>query len=658
MAKSNSILNSDRLVWILAGILFLLTWVQYANTLGHGYAWDDQIAITENPRVQMGLEGIPAHFEFRSRTELADFNGYRPIALTSFSIDIALFGQNPQAAHGMQLLYFSLLILVIFFTLRKLFPDHHLWYAFGATLLFLVHPLHVEVVANLKSRDELLALLFGLLALYQFSRFVGQPTILSGLLSLVFLALAMLSKENAVAFIPIMAVFAWIYAPASSKRWVSLGMVAGIGLGIVGVFFALTGQLPGATPEETTLGFVENIVVSNSHAMEMDFFQRVMNSGYLFLLYLGDFFVPVNLVYTSGSPLVPVIEGFSLPGMMGMLLLLGMPVVTTWMVWKGKFKAIAFGLAFFFLALFLFLHLLFPIADTRADRFMFIPSLGLCWALVALVPVLVKRLPSMSPVKILGEVRGKIVFGVLGLMAIGFAVLTWQRNRVWKSTYELVQADMGRLENCGRAHFFMANEIRQLHPNATAGKPLEDAVGHLKKAIELTPELFYARLELGKLLNVLRRDGEAVSVLAEAAKMFPDHPDPLFYLGRAEFLDGQYANAVGHLASALKLRSDDVECIEFLGRSYQMTQQYNKGLALVADALVKFPQVLRLQDAYSDLLYGAGQVDASFVPLFKILDLDQGNPQWWKKLIGRFQLIGDEANAALYFQQAQQLGVL
>jgi|GEM_PF-849534 len=657
MENSHSLASKNRLVWILAGILFVLAWGQYANTLGHGYAWDDRIAITENPRVQMGLDGIPGHFVFKSRTELADFNGYRPIPLSSFSLDIALFGQNPQAAHGMQVLYFSILILVIFFTLKKLFPKYHLFYAFGATLLFLVHPIHVEVVANLKSRDELFALLFGMLSLYQFSRFVEHQRLVPGISAGIFLVLAMLSKENTIAFLPVMVVFAWISGKSPRLRWTSLGLVVGIGIGIIGVFLGLTGHLPGATPKETTLGFVENIVVSNSHAVDMGFVQRLMNSGYLLLLYLADFLVPSQLVYTSGSPLVSVLDGFSLEGFLGLITLLGMPGLAAWLILKKRSLPIGFGLAFFFASIFLFLHLLFPIADTKADRFLFIPSLGLCWALIAAIPLVIRQSSSSFP-ELKRGMAPKITAAVLGLLVVSFAFLTWNRNPVWKSTYDLVSSDMPKLENCGRAHFFMATEIRLKHPDAKSGKPLEDAVGHLKRAIELTPELFYARLELGKLLNTLKRDREAISILEEAVDLFPDHPDPLYFLGRAEFLDGQYANAAQHLERGLKLRSDDVECIEFLGRSYQMMKQYDKGLKLVNGALGQYPSVPRLLDAQSDLLFDSGQVDASFVPIFKILDLDQGNPQWWKKLIGRFQLVGDSANAATYYQQAQSLGVL
>lgn len=670
--------SHKKLEWILAGVLVLVVWIQFSNTLGHGYAWDDTISITENPRVLKGLAGVPEHFQFRDREILADFNGYRPIAFTSLSLDIELFGLNPQAGHTMQLLYYSLMCMAIFFSLRSIFPDFHPAYPFLATLLFAVHPLHVEVAANIKSRDEILALLFAVLSLRYFVGFLRQGKPVGLVISFALFILAMLSKEGSIALLGIMGLAAWSFSGGKLKLGIRLGAVGILALGTLGVFLLLTGRLPGSTPEETTIGFVENIIVTNSFAVEMDFFQRLMNGGHLLLLYLRDFIYPVDLVYTSGYNQIPVLQGFSLIGLISLVVLIGVPLGMAWLLLKRKFNALTFGFFFFFISILLYLQVFFPLADTKADRFMFLPSLGLSWMVVAIVPLLLRRSAAVNPFGFLKKsdpstsnknapsasaanrlpIPGLVFLGVISVGIIFFSATTWKRNPVWKSTFDLVMADMPKLENCGRAHYLYASELIKANQNALGGPEMELAVSHLKKALDISPNLFYARLDLGNLLNILKRDQEAVSVLQKAVELFPEHEDTYYYLGRALYLSGDYPTAIAHLNTAISLRPNDLGSIELLGRAYDKTREFNKGLLIVTEALTQNPDNVMLLDTYSDLLYDSGQIPESFDPIFRMIEVQGQNDAWWKKLIGRYQLIGDDANASQYYQLALQRGVL
>ena len=178
--------------WAL--VIFLLAFLQFSNTLTHDYAWDDAIVITENSRTQKGFSGIPEQWQEHTRQTLEDFSGYRPLTLTSFNLDIGFFGKRPGPAHAMNVIYFGLLAMVIYFTLRKLFPDHHGYFALFVTLLFVVHPLHTEVVANIKSRDEIFVMLFGMLSLIAWINLLRGDGWKWAFFSLIFLVLATLSR--------------------------------------------------------------------------------------------------------------------------------------------------------------------------------------------------------------------------------------------------------------------------------------------------------------------------------------------------------------------------------------------------------------------------------------------------------------------------------
>ncbi|MEM6724852.1 MAG: hypothetical protein AAF598_12485, partial [Bacteroidota bacterium] len=154
---------------ILAGLAFLL----YANTLGHDFVLDDDIITRKNSLVQKGFAGIPEIF---THGYLYGFNGmndqsYRPLVLVNLAIETALFGQKSSVHHFFNVLLYALSCFFLLAFARRLLGKEGMYWAFGACLLFTAHPIHTEVVANIKSRDEILSFLFVILSLDQLIRY-------------------------------------------------------------------------------------------------------------------------------------------------------------------------------------------------------------------------------------------------------------------------------------------------------------------------------------------------------------------------------------------------------------------------------------------------------------------------------------------------------
>ena len=158
-------MSTKKAHWSFGLVIFVMAFIQFSNTIGHDFAWDDKIVIQENDRVQKGFSGIPELTKKYSSELRKDQYGYRPLTLISFAIDYELSSGQPKLFHFMNVLYFALLCLVLFRVLKRLFYRYSPLLPFLITALFVVHPIHVEVVANIKSRDEILALLFCLLSL-------------------------------------------------------------------------------------------------------------------------------------------------------------------------------------------------------------------------------------------------------------------------------------------------------------------------------------------------------------------------------------------------------------------------------------------------------------------------------------------------------------
>lgn len=660
--------------FLWAALIFVLAFVQYANTLTHGYAWDDDIVIGYNKRVQEGFSAIPSHFEFRNRENFEDFTGYRPVTMTSFSIDIGLFGMNPMAGHAMNVLLFALLCVVLFVTLRQLFPEAHPAFSFLVTLLYLVHPIHVEAVANIKSRDEILALLFGLLSLQFFVKHYRSGNWMQLGISALFLLLAALSKEGALTFLAVIPLTVVLLLDGTRReKLVGLAKFPVVVLLLIGAFLLLTGKMPGASTPVTTTAYIESNNLGNCMAVNLPSkFQHVSNSIYLFAENLGKFFFPKDLVYFSGYNVYPVREWGKDFLVLGLSLLLPILLVFATIRWhkQKRFRPLLYGCWFFCWTVVIYLQLPFLLlADTIADRFLFTPSVGLCIATVQALYLLLKVDPAANPLdafqkagsQFAGSLKSRAMALSLGLMGVCVLLsgMTLSRNLVWKDNLTLFSHDLPLLDNCARAHYYYASELTKGLDTAKDPQNLkQEIIRHYNRAIEITPQSYYAYVRLANLYQQWG-DFKAEAALCDAAlKHYAGQADIWHSKGMAEYYLGNYAEAAKAFNEA-RLRAPELEDNwEFLARAQERSGQYPAALATLEEALGRNSSYLFYYDVLSDTYFDAGDTAQSFQPILKLLELDGQNPVWWRKLIGRYQMIGDNAAANHYYQQSQARGIV
>lgn len=649
-----------------AGILFLLAILVYANTLGHEYAWDDSIVITKNERVQAGFSRISEHFEFRDRSEFSDFIGFRPVALSSFSIDQGIAPLNPAFSHGVNVVLYGLLCLILFYTFMYLFPGRHPVFAFLVTLLFLVHPVHVEAVANVKSRDEILALMFALLALQCFFRQYQTGKIYWLPVWIICLVGAIWSKENGYFTIPLMGLALLLLAEGDlRKKLIGLAwMGAGVGI-LFAIVFAVTGNAPGAITGVAENVYVDDLRLGNSFAIPQEPMDRHANSAQLFALNLKTFFVPYKLKYYSGYAQIPLLKWPSFPSILCLLLGIAWIAGAVFFSLRRRAADVAFGMWFFAITILIYLQ---PfgnyLADTIADRFLFMPSVGLCLLTVAGLYRVLKLDPTAGPTQsdnygMWQGTKGKAMVAGLGLIALVLAGATISRNTVWKDTYTLFSNDMPRLENCAKAHFYLANILTEQKETSTnPAKTKADIEYHLNRTIEITPRAFFAYLELARHHMAYKEYPKVEAAGRQAAAEFPKQPEGHYFLGQAQYFQGKYGKAAQNLAIARGIYPSMEEAWELEGRALSRSGQHKAAIERLESARRTFPESAYMLDALCDAYYDSGQVEASFAPLQELLILDGQNPAWWKKMIGRYQLIGEPEKAAEYYRQAVEKGVL
>lgn len=645
-----------------AVLLFLLACLQFSNTLSHDYAWDDAIVIVDNPRVQAGISSIPEHFQVRTRATFSDFSGYRPITMSSFAVDQSIAPLEPSWGHLMNVLLFALLCVVLFYTLRQVFPTYHPAFSFCVTFLFLVHPVHVEVVANIKSRDEIFALLFGLLALQSFVRHLRGKSVAWLLLSTLCLLLAAWSKETGYFMTGVLGLAAIVLGENSWRnRGLNLLKLFGQVLVLVLVVWLVTGKPPGIANDVDAQVYQENMLMGNALAVDAGDHSWRGTEGYLLALYLKDFFFPIQQVYYSGFAQIPRYELTHWVTILATLLLLSLLGFGIWGLWKKRCPEIVFGWWFFLLTVAFFLQPFgFYLADAKADRFLFMPSVGLCLLVVGLLYRLMGWRFEHGPQEWWKGKKTRVYLwaGFLVLVGLLLAGKTWQRNLAWKDNLTLFSTDMPKLENCAKAHFYYANALREQLGARTDGPTRAEIHKHYRRAIEITPWAYFSYVQLGADLMEEGRFAEIESLMTTAIETHPEEPEVHALLGQAQYALGKPALAVHNLEIALRGDQGPDETWEFLVRSLVQTGDISRAETLLAQALSRNAGNPYLWDAQSDLYYDTGRVSASFPPILKNLEIDGNNPIWWKKLIGRFNLVGDTVQAQAYYRQARERGVL
>lgn len=646
-------------------ILFLLAFMLYANTIKHDYAWDDSIVITENPRVQRGFSGIPSLFLKYNSQYRADKYGYRPIVLTSFAIEYGLFKNTPQVSHFMNVLYFALLCIVIFTVLRKLLFKLTNLAPFLITLLFLVHPVHVEAVANIKSRDEIFALLFSLLSLSYFIDYHQQRSFKQLALTFLFFLLAFLSKESAITFLAIMPLSLLLLEPDYSfKKYIkplsALAVLLAISFFIVKFY---TSSELGVKASQGSGVYYEGGLLGNSFFYTAVLSTKLANALTVLVIYLRNFFFPVNLVYFYGYNQIPVASWGDMLVIVSLALHVALLLFA--LLRFKKYPQISYGILFYLISISIYTHLFRTLSDTMADRFLFTPSLGLCLATVCSLAVVFKiNLQQENLHTFINTKGGKnsgntnIAKYVLVLMLVLLAGKTFTRNKVWKNDATLVLHDMPYLENCARAHNYYADQLKIKLRNNFDAQTEANMIAHYRKSFGITHEAYYAYLGLSTYYSGAKRYNEALALLDTMLQLFPGQADPHFYSGEVLYNTGEFSQAINHLTTSLKLAPEVLSTYFTLAQAYARVKEFDKALETITIARNKFGDSSQILEALSLIYFEKGDLELSTKNSLEMIKYGADAQLVYKIVIGRYQYKKQDSLANVYYQQARSLGLL
>ncbi|HEX2936081.1 MAG TPA: glycosyltransferase family 39 protein [Bacteroidales bacterium] len=473
-----------------AALIFLIvSFILYGNTLGNKYCLDDAIVITQNKFTQEGFRGIDDIFATESFTgffgeskALVSGARYRPLSIATFAIEQQIFGESPAISHFINIVLYFLTGLLLFLALQQIIPledKQKMWVAFISTLLFLFHPVHTEAVANIKGRDEIMALLFSLISIYYIFKFYMDNKVLKLIIASISFFLALLSKENA--FFVIILLPLLLYA---------------LGHQTLGKMFKAYPYLIGATViyfiiRHSVTG--DLITVKSDELMNNSFLHASVAGKYATIMftlgvYLKLLVFPHPLTYDYYPYHIPLMDWSS--GLVWLSFFLYLAMVLAAIYYFRKKIIISIAIAFYLIPLAPVSNILFPIGVFMNERFLYISSIGFC----IVVGYYTFKAYELKKLRMLVLVVLPVLFILIGFKTI-------DRNKAWYNDYTLFTTDVKTSVNSAKSNCSAGGILMEstdtITNNTRKQQILRQSVGYLQKAVSIHPTYIDAWLLLG-----------------------------------------------------------------------------------------------------------------------------------------------------------------
>jgi tetratricopeptide (TPR) repeat protein len=592
-------------------LVALFAFVLYAESISFSYTLDDTAVINNNRLVKEGISAIPTILttDYLYGTP-ATIRGpqYRPASLVLFAIQWNFFPENPQVSHLVNVLLYALTCWLLFLLLCRLFKGQNLIFPFICALLFTAHPIHSEVVNSIKSADEILCFLFALLSMNYAIRSVENNSTKYIVYSSIFFFLSFLSKETAVGFLIMIPLSLYVFTQANRKQILSVFLALCAG---GAVFLAIRAVVV------TPLGDhqVYNAVMNNSLNAATNLLDQKATAFYVLLRYVGLLIFPHPLSYDYSFAQIPVFK-INNPYVIFSVLLYG--AMTVYAIIKIRQKSvIAFALLFYLIVLAPVSNVFLLIGSSMAERFLYIPSLGFCMLLTALLIKITKTDTIKSSFNSVSQLVFKnSVFAFVFVILAGYSIKLYSRNPDWKNSIALYTQDVNVVENSARAHYNLGVEIlNELFPKESNIEKqkvlLSKSISELYKAVAIYPDYKDVFLTLARLYDNYSKMydglGQLELSLAYADSSIKYAPDISFiYNQKGVVLSklNRFGEAIIEFNKCLKLDSTFVMAYKNIGICYLNLQQGELALFYLKKAQSMDPQDPR----YTQLIENAGKL--------------------------------------------------
>lgn len=407
-------------VWVaLAGIL-AITFFVYFKATRYGYVWDDNLYIHDCNYIK-DIKWVNIRLIF---TEFYASN-YHPLTLLSYAIELKLF-KNPATFIHLNNIFIHLINTLLVFVLIKKISPKNAWIGLITAAFFAVHPMHVESVAWIAERKDVLYSFFFLMSLITYSNYLKSGKTKHLLISGLLFILSSLSKSAAV-ILPLVLLLMDYYCNRKFTLRMVLEKAPLFVISLVFGILAIWSQKGPIHYMAPQLSFAEHVAVI-SHS---------------FISYVFKAIIPVNM---SAVYAYPKGIGNALP----LAYYISIPIAAILLFFVGysfrKARDIFFGSMFFIITIILVLQFVQVGAATMADRYTYIPYIGLFF----IVGNISEKLTSKGNSKLNYKVALPVII-IAGFIA--FSIITFDRINIWKTDETLFSDVIKKHPQCGYAYY-------------------------------------------------------------------------------------------------------------------------------------------------------------------------------------------------------------
>lgn len=606
---------------LICAALFISTMGIYFQTAGFGFInVDDSAYVPENPYVLAGLTIPSVKWGW---THFHDAN-WIPLTWMSLMCDTSFYGYHPGGYHLTNSLLHAANAVLLYLVLAA---------GTGARLksavvaaLFALHPLHVESVAWVAERKDVLSMFFGFFSLYVYVRYATRGGKWRLAVSVLLFVASLLSKQTFVTLPFVLLLLDYWPLGRLNLGRLSLGGLA------AGNEAAPASPPPcGRGTKSRTVPNVDAPAAQRPHSLgrlileKLPFFAaaggfsaialiaqsqsgavislegfpfpwRLKNAIYVYLAYLEKTLFPQNLAFYYPHPH----DSLSW-ATLGLSILLLVAITAVAIACRRRFPFLPVGWFWYLGTLVPMIGLVQIGSQQMADRYTYLPLVGIFIAVTWLVPELI---PS-------GFLRTRVLPAAVVASLALLAATTYSQITYWHDSVTLLRHSKECTPDCPAAHEFLGNAL--LHSGE-----VEEGAAELEQATRMVPAYFPCHLELGTAYRLLGRYDQSIAQYREALAIDPNSADAHCELGLTYFERKQYDDAKRHYLQALEINPQNVPAMVDLAALEYTVRNYQGAIDVSNRVLAVSPNLPAAQICIAMSLREQGQVDKAISRLEQV----------------------------------------
>ena len=605
--------KENRRTICVALLLVVVTAAAYSGIFKNDFVYyDDDVYVMMNTHVRQGLSWDNVRWAFTTFYA----SNWHPLTWLSHMLDVQLFGLNPAGHHFTNLLFHILAALLLFGFLR--YATGKLWTGTFVAALFALHPAHVESVAWIAERKNVLSAMFWFATIWAYAYYARRPGSGRYAIVVILFALGLMAKPMLVTLPLVLLLLDWWPLKRLEMNARSFGKLAAEKLPLL-VLAAASAIITVAAQQEAIASFEK-----------LGLMTRTANAVVSYCIYIGQFFRPAGLAAFYPYPRQPLL----IEAMAGTALLIAI-TATVFCAGKQK-KYLTMGWLWYLITLMPVIGIIQVGLQAHADRYTYIPFIGIFIMISWGLETIADRLHN----------GGKLLVKIAAVaVVLAMAGKTAQQVGYWKSDFTL----FSHAVTVTKRNYLAYNNLGFLFDRT--GR-MDDADTQYRKALEINPNYADAHNNLGVLLAKTGRTDEAIAQYRQALEINPNYADAHNNLGVLLAKTGRTDEAIAHYLQALEISPDFTEAHNNLGNALSQTGRTDEAIAQYQKALAIDPNYTEARNNLGNALLQTGHTDEAIVQYQKALSIDPDKISALNNLSAAFLQKGELTDAINFLQRA------